>query len=54
MKATQFYVLWVANESQDQAPHDANKLRMSEAEALTQMAPLRLEKSKEVVSVESE
>jgi hypothetical protein len=41
-KPTRFYVLWVAGQPQDEAPHDANKLRMTEAEALTRMEPKRL------------
>jgi len=37
-------VLWVAGEPQDQAAHDANKLRMTEAQALTVLEPKRIQK----------
>ena len=36
---TQFKVLWVEGEPQDQAPHDANKMRMTESQALTALGP---------------
>ena len=43
-KPTRFFVIWVEGEPHDQAPRDANKLRIKEAEALTRMAPQRLQK----------
>ena len=44
IKPTRFRVLWVAGEPQDQAAHDANKLRMTEAQALTVLEPKRIQK----------
>jgi len=46
LKPTRFYVLWVAGETHDQVAHDANKLRMKEAEVLTRMAPQRLQRKR--------
>jgi hypothetical protein len=39
-------VIWVANEPHDQAPRDANKLRIKEAEALTRIDKSRFERRK--------
>jgi hypothetical protein len=44
LNPTQFRVLWVANEPQDQAPRNANKMRMTEAAALTKLEPKRLKR----------
>jgi len=40
-------VLWVKGETHDQVAHDANKLRMKEAEVLTRMAPQRLQRKRQ-------
>ena len=44
LKLTHFYVLWVAGETHDQVAHDANKLHIKEVDALTCVAPTRLQR----------
>jgi len=47
-------VLWVKGETHDQVAHDANKLRMKEAEVLTPMAPQRLQRKRQCEDADEE